>query len=180
MSEVVKVGDVLSTTPPVPVEAAVEPVPPEEVGRAEPDRPNDKVPVEVMGPPLTDRKGADAVLVDMDVTVPEPGAAGVCHDREEPLEVRTVPMAPTVVRPVPPLLDVRAVPRVRPELMVAPVNVGAVLRTFEPDPVEVVTPVPPLATASVPVKLMVGVAPPEEARGAEAETEVIVPAVGVV
>ena len=42
------------------------------------------------------------------------------------------------------------------------------------------TPVPPLATASVPVKLMVGVAPPEEASGDEAETEVTVPTVGVV
>jgi hypothetical protein len=62
--------------------------------------------------------------------------------------------------------------------MVAPVNVGAVLRTFAPVPVDEVTPVPPLATASVPVKLMVGVSPPEEASGAEAETDVTVPVPG--
>ena len=83
------------------------------------------------------------------------------------------------MRPVPPLAVESAVPNVSPELIVAPVKVGAVLRTFDPVPVDVVTPVPPLATASVPVKLMVGVAPPEEARGAEAETEVTL-AVGVV
>jgi hypothetical protein len=36
-------------------------------------------------------------------------------------------------------------------------------------------PVPPLATAKIPVKLMLGVAPPDEAKGAEAVTAVIVP-----
>ena len=38
-----------------------------------------------------------------------------------------------------------------------------------------VLPVPPLAAASVPVKLMFGVVPPDEASGAEAVTLVIVP-----
>ena len=46
-------------------------------------------------------------------------------------------------------------------------KVGAVCRTTAPVPVEE-------------EMLMVGVAPPEEARGAEAETEVTVPTVGVV
>ena len=40
-----------------------------------------------------------------------------------------------------------------PLVMFGPARVGAVLRTTLPDPVEVVTPVPPFRTATVPVTL---------------------------
>mgnify|MGYP007032617188 CR=1 FL=1 len=110
LREVVKVGEVRRTTPPVPVDGSLEPVPPLEVGIAEPDRLKERVPVEVMGPPLIVRKGAAEVLVLIEVTVPEPGGAGDCQERSVPLDVRTVPLAPTLTRPVPPTEVGRAEP----------------------------------------------------------------------
>ena len=51
------------------------PVPPAAVGRADPDRPTDRVPLVVMGPPPTEKKAfAEAMLTE--VTVPEPGVEG--------------------------------------------------------------------------------------------------------
>lgn len=63
-------------------------------------------------------------------------------------------------------------------MVVEPPKNGLILRTLDPVPVTAVAPVPPLATGRAPVKLMVGVDPPEEARGAEADTEVTEPASG--
>jgi len=40
---------------------------------------------------------------------------------------------------------------------------------------EVLSPVPPFAAATVPVRLMLGVVPPELARGADAVTDVTPP-----
>ena len=45
-----------------------------------------------------------------DVTVPVPGAAGVCHDNNDPFDVRTVPAPPGANNPVPPFAIGRAVP----------------------------------------------------------------------
>ncbi len=53
----------------------VSPVPPAEVGRAEPDRPTERVPLVVMGPPPTAKKASGEVMLT-DVTVPEPGVDG--------------------------------------------------------------------------------------------------------
>lgn len=51
------------------------PVPPTVVGRASPERPTERVPFVVMGPPPTAKKAsAEAMLTE--VTVPEPGEAG--------------------------------------------------------------------------------------------------------
>jgi hypothetical protein len=67
-----------------------------------------------------------------------------------------------------------------------PVNVGEADNTTEPEPVDVVTPVPPLATARVPDRVTVPelvIGPPENVRPVvppDACTEVTVPVVGVV
>ena len=66
------------------------------------------VPEVLMGEPVTVRKeGTDAAT---EVTVPVPGAAGVCQESVEPLEVKTCPLVPTAVKPVPPFSVGRAVP----------------------------------------------------------------------
>ena len=53
------------------------PVPPDVVGKAAPERVIANVPAEVMGEPAMVRnEGTDAAT---DVTVPVPGAAGVCQ-----------------------------------------------------------------------------------------------------
>jgi len=66
---VVRVGDVLSTTLPVPVEV-VTPVPPFSTGRAVPDRVTANVPAVVIGEPVTVRKAG--TLIATEVTVPAP------------------------------------------------------------------------------------------------------------
>ena len=91
----VKVGFVLRTTEPVPVDV-VTPVPPLRTGRAVPDKPMVKVPDEVIGEPETLRK--DGTVAETEVTVPVPGAEGVCQERvPEPLVVRTWPLVPWIV-----------------------------------------------------------------------------------
>ena len=62
-----------------------------------------------------------------------------------------------------------------PQVPLAPVPVFDGTERFDRAVAASEAPVPPLATASVPVKLMLGVAPPDEARGDEAVTEVTVP-----
>ena len=84
----------------------MEPVPPKFVVRG-PEIPTVIVPELVMGDPDTVIKEfPDATATD--VTVPVPGAAGVTHDAVVPFELKTVPLAPMVANPVPPL----AIPRV--------------------------------------------------------------------
>ena len=116
MFGVTKVGVFERTTPPEPVGVAVTPVPPEVAGRAVPDKVIASVPDEVIGEPEIERNamvsfqrllGTDAAT---EVTVPVPGAAGVCHTSEVPFEVKTWFTVPTVVRPVPPEVVGRAVP----------------------------------------------------------------------
>ena len=105
---VVRVGDVDKTTPPVPVDADVEPVPPLAVGSAVPEYVIASVPEEVIGDPDIERNdGTDAAT---EVTVPVPGDAGVAQESDVPLDVRTCPFVPTVVRPVPPDVVGIAVP----------------------------------------------------------------------
>lgn len=95
-------GFVSNTTPPVPVEAAVEPVPPLEVGRVPNVKP--KTPDELivaLVDPLTKRNPPDGTLTPTDVTVPNPipppEPGGVCHDRlPAPFVVRTWPLVPEV------------------------------------------------------------------------------------
>ena len=107
----------------------------------------------------------------MALPVVNPGA-GVDETQPVPLDVRTFPFVPGLVKPVPPLAatSVADKPAAVPVvfwLKVGQVNVpvlklpdvgvpskgvtsvGDVDKTTEPVPVEVVTPVPPLATASV-------------------------------
>lgn len=104
---------------------------------------------------------------------------------------RAVRAPDAVVEPVPPLA-IATVPDTLPAV-VADVAVAALPEILmlqvplAPEPVvdgterfdravpASLAPVPPLATARVPVKLMLGVVPPEDAKGDEAVTEVIVP-----
>ena len=87
-----------STVPAAPT--VIRPVPPEVVGRAVPERVIARVPVVVIGEPAIVRNaGTDAAT---EVTVPVPGANGVCQTSDVPFEVRTVFAAPTANRPVPP------------------------------------------------------------------------------
>ena len=51
------------------------PVPPTVVGRADPDRATDRVPLVVMGPPPTAKKAFGEEMLT-EVTVPEPGVEG--------------------------------------------------------------------------------------------------------
>ncbi len=82
----------------------MEPVPPKFVVRG-PEIPTVIVPELVMGDPDTVIKEfPDATATD--VTVPE--VAGACHEAVVPFDRKTVPLAPMVDNPVPPL----AIPRV--------------------------------------------------------------------
>ncbi len=62
------------------------------------------VPEVVIGDPETDSQAGTAMATDDTYTV------GVTYDNMDPLEVRTVPVAPTVVKPVPPDVVGIAVP----------------------------------------------------------------------
>lgn len=85
-------GEVLRATEPVPVDVAL----------------MARVPEVVIGEPVTERKdGTDKAT---EVTVPVPGGDGVVQVSVEPLEVKTWPVVPTSVRPVPPLRTGSAVP----------------------------------------------------------------------
>lgn len=66
-------------------------------------------------------------------------------------------------------------------VFVVPVNVGDADSTTEPDPVEVVTPVPPLATANVPeiADALVTDATEEDQAVAEEATKLIRPPTGM-
>jgi hypothetical protein len=115
--------------------------------------------------PRTVRTFAAAAGVAIDVTV----AAVTVPVNVGPAERTTDPVPVEVVTPVPPRPTANvpdtALPMFRsviadpaPIKVVAltvaavtvPVNVGSAERTTDPDPVEVVTPVPPRATANVP------------------------------
>ena len=140
----VNVGDADRTTLPVPV-LLVTPVPPFATG---------KVPVT----PVV--RGSPVPLVSVtEVGVPRTGVTSVGLVLKT-----TLPEPVLVVTPVPPLatgsVPVTPVVKGRPvTLVITPeagvpsagvTSVGLVLRTLFPEPVDVVTPVPPLATASVP------------------------------
>ena len=78
----------------------------------------------------------------------------------DPVEVVTpVPPLATASVPVTPVDSGKPVQLVSVPLVGVPrmgvTSVGDVARTFAPDPVEVVTPVPPLATASVPATVTI-------------------------
>ena len=137
-------GDVLNTTPPVPVDAALEPVPPLEVGST-PLIPTLRVPEDVTGPPDVVIKELDEEMLT-EVTVPVPGVDGVCQDREVPLEVRTWPVVPTVDRPVPPLVVGRAplIPTLRVPTPVIPPPDAVMKELEEEKPTFVTVPVPGL------------------------------------
>ena len=95
-------------------------------------------------------------------------AVGVASEKDVPLVVRTPPFVPALDRPVPPLpigrVPVTPVVKGRPvTLVITPLagvpsagvtSVGDVERTVDPLPVELVTPVPPLATARVPASVI--------------------------
>jgi hypothetical protein len=105
------------------------------------------------------------------VNAPEDGvpSAGVVKDGlvesttdPEPVDVVTpVPPLATGKVPVTPVVSGKPVAFVSVPLVGVPktgvTSVGEVERTTDPDPVDVVTPVPPLATGSVPVKLEIAV-----------------------
>jgi hypothetical protein len=144
---VTSVGLVDKTLLPEPVEV-VTPVPPLATGR---------VPVT----PVV--RGSPVVLVNTpDVGVPNSGVTSVGL-----VESTVLPVPVEVVTPVPPLatgsVPVTPVVKGRPVALVSVpdvgvpsmgvTSVGLVDRTLLPEPVEVVTPVPPLATPSTPVKL---------------------------
>ncbi|MES2875523.1 MAG: hypothetical protein V4708_17495 [Bacteroidota bacterium] len=83
---VTSAGDVANTVTPEPV-AVVEPVPPFAIGRAVPEYVNASVPEVVTGEPVIDRNAGTVAATE--VTVPVPGADGVCQERVVPFEVRT-------------------------------------------------------------------------------------------
>lgn len=144
----------------------------------------DKVPLLVTGEPETEKPvGMESptevtVPVTVDAIVTEPEALVMLMPEPAvrfatvyvlPLPISKAPLPGTVAVPVPPL-PTGNVP-VTPELRGSPVafvsvaadgvprfgvvSVGLVESTTEPLPVEVVTPVPPFATASVPPKVSV-------------------------
>jgi hypothetical protein len=144
---VTSVGLLESTVLPEPVEV-VTPVPPLATG---------KVPVT----PVV--KGKPVALVSVpDVGVPSIGVTSVGL-----LERTLLPEPVEVVTPVPPLatgsVPVTPVVKGKPVALVSVADVGVpsmgvtsvglLERTLLPEPVEAVTPVPPLATPSTPVKL---------------------------
>jgi len=83
---VVIVGEVERTFEPEPVEV-VTPVPPFKTGSGVPDRVTVNVPVEVIGPPATERNVGTVMLTE--VTVPVVGVVQVIGDARPPAEVRT-------------------------------------------------------------------------------------------
>jgi hypothetical protein len=158
---VTRVGEVESTTPPEPVEAAVTPVPPLSTGRT----------------PVTLLRGRPVQFVSVpDVGVPNAGETRVGEERigEERVGEVASTFAPEpveVVAPVPPFVTVRipVTPVVRgkpiqfvsvPDIGVPNIGVtrvGDVERTFAPVPVEVEAPVPPLTTSITPERSEVGI-----------------------
>lgn len=151
----VRVGLADKTRDPVPVEV-VTPVPPLATDRTPP---RVSVPEVVTGPPVKVNPVVDPDTLT-EVTVPRldrvvhPGVAPT------PEDVRTWPEVPTD-----PLRDKgEAVPtKLRVPVIAAlavltvPVRVGLADKTTEPVPVEVATPVPPLATPRVPPRVKVPV-----------------------
>jgi hypothetical protein len=141
---VTKVGLFASTTPPVPVDAVVDPVPPLATGRVPvtpvvKGRPVQLVNVPEEGVPKT---GVTRVGLFASTTPPVPVDAEV--DPVPPLAVGSVPVTPVVKgRPVQ-LVKVPddGVPNT------GVVNVGLDARTTAPVPVAVVTPVPPDVTGN--------------------------------
>ena len=118
---------------------------------------------EVTVPPELD----DAIVIDpapLVIVTLEP-AVNVVRVKPDPLPISNAPFAGVVVKPVPPLatgsVPVTPVDRGSPVAFVSVAEVGVprigvtrvglVDKTTLPLPVEVVTPVPPLATGSVPV-----------------------------
>jgi hypothetical protein len=147
---VTKIGEVLRTTEPVPVEE-VTPVPPFATGSV-PETPvvNGKLvqlaKLPEVGVPSTGVVNVGEFIVGellntrlpvpVDIDVPEP-----------PLAIGKIPVTPVVKGK--PVVLVKT-----PEVGVprrGVIRVGEVLNTTEPVPVDVVTPVPPLVTAKVPV-----------------------------
>lgn len=130
----------------------------------------------------------DAAIVmepDALVTVMPVPAVSVARVKPVPLPMFSAPFAGVVVRPVPPLAT-PSVP-VTPVVSGSPVKlvatplvgvpssgvtrVGEVDSTLLPEPVLVVTPVPPFATASVPARVTV----PEEVIGPPLVVKPVVP-----
>jgi hypothetical protein len=144
-SGVTRIGEFAKTFAPVPVEV-VTPVPPLATGRT----------------PVTPVVSGKPVQL---VSVPEDGVPNTGVTRVGEFDKTFEPVPVDVVTPVPPLatgsVPVTPVVSGRPvQLVSVPevgvpkigvTRVGEVERTFEPDPVDVVTPVPPLATGNVPV-----------------------------
>jgi len=143
---VTNVGLVANTTPPDPVEAAVEPVPP---------LPTGSVPVTpvVIGRPVQLVSVPEVGVPNIGVTNVGLVARALAPD---PVDVVTpVPPLETPKVPVTPVVKGKPVVFVRtPEVGVPNIgvtNVGLVASTLAPEPVDVVTPVPPLETPRVPV-----------------------------
>jgi len=76
---------------------------------------------------------------------------GMLYEAETVFELTTRPLDAEITEPVTPAVVIRDVPVAAPIFGVT--KVGLVERTLLPEPVEDVTPVPPLATASVPAKV---------------------------
>lgn len=134
----VSAGDTASTTPPVPVEAVVEPVPPFATGNAVPDNETARVPDVVKGLPVTERNVG--TVIPTLVTVPVPAPIAVLYDVASSVETvlsafilgNVIALGFVTVKKLLPTV-------VAPRLVLAPLLV--------------VEPVPPLATASVPASV---------------------------
>lgn len=184
---VTNVGELLRTTLVVPV-LVVTPVPPFRTGNAVPDSPIASVPVVVMGEPEMLKNVGTVAATDVTVPVPVivaqvgipvPAEVRTCPDVPAAVNPYAVPVpygtAPAVgvavpfvppfatgKVPVTPVVKGRPVPLVSTTADGVPnagvTKVGDVLRTLLPDPVDVVTPVPPLSTGNaVPDRLIASV-----------------------
>jgi hypothetical protein len=81
-----------------------------------------RVPEDVIGDPAMEN--TDGTEAATEVTVPVPGAAGACHVGTPATTVRTVLLAPTVARPVPPEVAASGVElSVREDAIIAPETV---------------------------------------------------------
>jgi len=165
----VKVGDADNTTEPVPVEEVV-PVPPLATANVPAKV---RVPLVVIGPPVND---SPVVPPDTstEVTVPEPPTVVQVGVAPAPAEVSTCPDVPTAPLSangdaVPTKVKVPVVERLA--VATVPVNVGLADSTLLPVPVDEVTPVPPLVTASVPLMVIV----PDVVIGPPAKVRPVVP-----